>query len=498
MLSLVGAAVALLLTAAAPAVLSTPRGLRAVLAVVNRIAPGHISVQQASLGWRRPIIIDQLKLMEPERLGGETLVDVQQISSTRSLWSIVTGKEFDVVVTAPFVDCLMAPDGQLKFVRLLTEWQVVREAKAHHKPHMPPDNTAPVDPAASKAKGPESAPLNFTAEGRLMTAQLYASDGVLQLPIELQQVVGENLHAAVLIGAKNLRDDAADFGVDAGWVDKQRAPKAGAAGMGRALDPTVVVVNSEHVNAELSGWRTSTGLLLRKPVSASVDYTPALAKFYLSRINPLLADSVSVEEGGTVRVDVTPLHDHVPAESLAVRVAPMKLVVGRGNLLGDAIGMLQLRDGRLGKLDKMKRLEVWTSAAHAEVFRNGPVVTKRIDLLVGSGNKGVHLALWGQVDPTTNQLSMTLGIPADTLALAGIKGLPAEAMFPVAVRGTVNRPRVDWIGASRRLAALAVKQRSVDIATEDQPASLRASLLKDALKGRHVIPVVDVGTPPQV
>ena len=33
-----------------------------------------------------------------------------------------------------------------------------------------------------------------------------------------------------------------------------------------------------QVSAELSGWRTSTGLLLREPATASVDYTPALAK----------------------------------------------------------------------------------------------------------------------------------------------------------------------------------------------------------------------------
>ena len=34
-----------------------------------------------------------------------------------------------------------------------------------------------------------------------------------------------------------------------------------------------------QVTAQLSGWRTSTGLLLREPATASVDYTPALAKY---------------------------------------------------------------------------------------------------------------------------------------------------------------------------------------------------------------------------
>ena len=33
-----------------------------------------------------------------------------------------------------------------------------------------------------------------------------------------------------------------------------------------------------QVTAQLSGWRTNTGLLLREPATACVEYTPALAK----------------------------------------------------------------------------------------------------------------------------------------------------------------------------------------------------------------------------
>ena len=34
-----------------------------------------------------------------------------------------------------------------------------------------------------------------------------------------------------------------------------------------------------QVTAQLSGWRANTGLLLREPATASVDYTPSLAKY---------------------------------------------------------------------------------------------------------------------------------------------------------------------------------------------------------------------------
>lgn len=34
-----------------------------------------------------------------------------------------------------------------------------------------------------------------------------------------------------------------------------------------------------QVTAQLRGWRTGSGLLLSEPATASVDYTPALAKY---------------------------------------------------------------------------------------------------------------------------------------------------------------------------------------------------------------------------
>ena len=47
---------------------------------------------------------------------------------------------------------------------------------------------------------------------------------------------------------------------------------------GRALEPTVIAVHSQRVHAELNGWRTPGGIILREPVQASVEYTPALAR----------------------------------------------------------------------------------------------------------------------------------------------------------------------------------------------------------------------------
>ena len=58
------------------------------------------------------------------------------------------------------------------------------------------------------------------------------------------------------------------------WLGWSRVP----ARAGRALEPTVIAVHSQRVHAELNGWRTPGGIILREPIQASVEYTPALAR----------------------------------------------------------------------------------------------------------------------------------------------------------------------------------------------------------------------------
>ena len=62
-----------------------------------------------------------------------------------------------------------------------------------------------------------------------------------------RQVIGNDFHASAIIGAQNLKADAGDFGIDAEWVDTEAVPDQATSG-GKALDPTAVVFNSEHVS----------------------------------------------------------------------------------------------------------------------------------------------------------------------------------------------------------------------------------------------------------
>ena len=70
----------------------------------------------------------------------------------------------------------------------------------------------------------------------------------------------------------------------------------------------------------------------------------------------------------------------------------------------------------------------------------------------GSGRNSLHVALWGTVDTNSNTLEMSVGLPAETLAKAGLKGLPPGYMLPVAVSGPLHRPQVEWNAAGEAAA----------------------------------------------
>lgn len=57
---------------------------------------------------------------------------------------------------------------------------------------------------------------------------------------------------------------------------------------------------------------------------------------------------------------------------------------------------------------------------------------------------GVHLCTWGNVDAMSSAVDLSLGVPANTLALIGLKGLPDEEMLLIPVKGSITNPRVDW------------------------------------------------------
>ena len=57
---------------------------------------------------------------------------------------------------------------------------------------------------------------------------------------------------------------------------------------------------------------------------------------------------------------------------------------------------------------------------------------------------GVRLVMWGVYDAAGNSMDMVLGLPSETLAQLGIKGLPQDTVLPVKVQGDAEHLRIDW------------------------------------------------------
>ncbi|KAK9904839.1 hypothetical protein WJX75_003587 [Coccomyxa subellipsoidea] len=476
---------------ALPSILSTRAGLRSALAVANRFVPGTIAVKQARLGWRTPVNIEHVEWGDLSEEGGRAVVEVQSIKSSASLWDMARGQEYEVVVSSPRVDGSLTEDGDLRLQR-------VAQGRAASTVQ------AGSNGGIKAIVGSED--VRFAAEGKFLSGHLYVSDGIIHgLPSAAKEVVGNDLHITAIVGAKQLKTEGQEYDIEADWVDHTPKPPR-SRNIGKPLEPTVIKVASEHINAQLNGWRTADGIILREPITASFAYTPALAKYGFAKVAPLLADVAAVEEGGLVSVTATPDKMEVPSERMTVRVEPLRLKVGRGPLLGKAIEFLASQGGG-GVRGRGSLLQAWTSPIQVDLLSSGALKTQRLDVLVGGASRGLHLATWGQVDVKSDQINMWLGFPAASLSRVGLKGLPREAMLPIAVEGSLHKPRVKWLDGYRKVAALATAYKpeaAVEGTADAQPAaapSLRRSVFQEALRSMAAsegASAEDVEVPPPV
>ena len=67
----------------------------------------------------------------------------------------------------------------------------------------------------------------------------------------------------------------------------------------------------------------------------------------------------------------------------------------------------------------------------------------------------MHMSMWGhgRVDADEGSIiDAILGIPAYTIKMAGIHGLPHDYMMQISARGSAYKPDIDWL---RQAACLA-------------------------------------------
>jgi hypothetical protein len=113
-----------------------------------------------------------------------------------------------------------------------------------------------------------------------------------------------------------------------------------------------------------------------------MNLSPAVAKFYLARINPLLGEIVGLANKHSdlpdVTIAVTPAEMAWPAENYFIHIEPIKVTLARGQLVDKVLALLPKQD-----LDKdNQQLTMQTSAIEATVHVDGHLSCSQVDLLI--------------------------------------------------------------------------------------------------------------------
>lgn len=210
---------------------------------------------------------------------------------------------------------------------------------------------------------------------------------------------------------------------------------------------------SGSFNLDLSSAKASTSiqadvspdaLTLRKPLMLSLYLTPELSHFATN-------GKLSIQSVDPAQLRIAPSGFSWPRPySLS------KLQMAQGSL---NLGRIQMENppflATLAKFLKSgistQRADLWLTDVDVSVD-NGLLTLGRIDALLG---QSLHFCAWGQIDLVQDQLRLTFGIPADTLARSlGIRNLSSSYVLQIPVSGTLHSPVFDTGAATAKIAGL--------------------------------------------
>eukprot|EP00210_Caulerpa_lentillifera_P000296 g289.t1 len=479
------AAVISLFIASLPSLLSTSFGLGAATMGVNIIMPGIVEVKSLSAGWNRPVHIEGILIKDGIKKAIPVL-KIDRLSTSRTLWEIVSGKNFELFVLGPVVNAFPDEAGNIPAVRyaqkaglllreekrvLVNNQQVSEQGSKKRTVVRTKHFEEWISSTAKKARRePRSdgrsfvqSPIRTTAELRSKGRSILVNDGMVLVTKEVKSLIGDFMHLIVAEGFEDVKTISEDLGLKSGWISttptRQKLNEGTFTG-----DPILFNLDSPHVTSEMRGWTINRSLEMQRPGRASITVTPAFSRECLAKLNPLLNNMVAMKSGSKVQVDITTKDRVLPSPVVNLHLQPIQLTAGSTPFWDSLLNLLRVKERGLVP---GQPLQVWTSAIDCSIVDNEVARCKRCDMLLGPPNKGVHVVVWGECALESGDIKMWLGIPADTLQRIGYKNLKADYVLPIPLRGSVENPRVDWNGASDEISKLAFSQLMGDIPEEE-------------------------------
>lgn len=326
----------------------------------SRTPTGCLALAPPPGGWWtavRTLSLGPLSVRLPASLGGDTLLSAEGVSLAWPRWTRLRVAVQNPTVAATLDAASLTPHAMRLLLHLnlarLVEPSVCVPANAVEGETGDAEEAPPAEAAADVAAVTDAAAagdaimaalprqLSLTpaavelagatltfALGSIASLDVVLAPGSVLLPAFMADVLGGRVTVTLAAGAAAIADRAAALHTAAG--DWTRSPPstttvhtlASPALTGRPLAPIALRAETEHGGVAAAGWWTTTGLALREPATAALDFTSALVEGVIGHIHPLLADAVKLEEEDVVRVRLEPSRLHVPCRSVTLMLPP--------------------------------------------------------------------------------------------------------------------------------------------------------------------------------
>jgi len=236
--------------------------------------------------------------------------------------------------------------------------------------------------------------------------------------------------------------------------------------------PFNLVTASPLSSAKLDAAMVDGLLRLKEPATAKLEVTPALAKYTLAKMNPLLSHAVSADR--PVTFTVRKENSEIPVDPYDIKgIQVGEAKAEFGTVILENSGVLQALLALL-KTGSGNRLTATITPVLAHV-KNGIATYERTDIIL---DNRVSVTTWGNIDLVQDQVNMVLGLPAETLhKVLNIGGLSADYVMQIPIEGSTAAPQINWQKAGRDIALLLSRSRL------DQNLPGAGSLLQGILGG---------------
>ncbi|GLI61243.1 hypothetical protein VaNZ11_003544 [Volvox africanus] len=270
------------LAAAMPSVLSTQWGLQYAVEALNAKLqpPGRVEVAGAQLSWLGGNELQCIKVYDSPR-GGQILLHLNRVSTSSSLWHLLTGSgSYNVVIAKPWINAVYdARLSEFKLVNFLEKVGLLKPPERLVPTEQPKSQTDSQNQqqqqqqqqqermlqedcgkqgaagaqgqAAHERQGQQqqkqqrhsgklievlcrvNSKMEMNADVRVGRLSLVVADGMLLVPEEVRQILGPRLYVSGAIGDLELRQWAEEVGEDVTWA----APSAASSSQGGDVIP---------------------------------------------------------------------------------------------------------------------------------------------------------------------------------------------------------------------------------------------------------------------